>query len=116
MIDFDRLVLGPCQAVFGKPIIVTPLVSQPGVAPYSTKPDGVSPLTGIWSVKPIDVQMEDGSIMSSQTNRLGIRLSDFAVPIAPGDKLAVDGVTYLVDDTDDDGQGATDLTLKQVLA
>ena len=53
--------LRPAFAAFARPITVRPVVSQPGAAPYAAR--------GIWSSKPVDVQMADGSILSSRAAR-----------------------------------------------
>jgi hypothetical protein len=95
------------MATFAVEITIIPIVSQPTTFPYQAR--------GIWASKPVDVQLEDGSILSSQTYTLGIRLSEFAVPVVQGDHLIISGVEYAVDDTDDDGQGGTVLTLKAVV-
>ena len=116
-IDFDRLVVGRLQAIFGKPIVVTPLASQPGAAPYVARGD--------LRIQNIDMPLEEGAgIMSTQVISMGVRKADFAVFVAPGDKIligfvlvagaAVGGTAYLIDDTDDDAQGHSILTLKRV--
>ena len=112
-IDFANLVLGPNLAIFARPITVTPVASQPDQQAFLAR--------GIWSSKPIDVQLQDGSIGSSQEHTLGIRISEFAVPLAQGDQIEIDadgslprvGVC-LIEDGDDDGQGGTVLSLKIV--
>lgn len=120
MIDFDTLVLGPCVSIFGRPIIVTPIASQPG------DPVAVPPVpaglpyfaTGVWASRPTDVVTETG-ILSSQVHTLGIRVLDFPIPPVAGDTVEVDAAGSLprigfclIEDTDDDGQGGTVLTLK----
>ena len=114
-IDFDALVLAPLQALFGKPIIVTPIASQPAAAPYLSRGD--------LRIQNIDMLLEDG-IMSTQVITMGVRKADFATFVAPGDKIligfvtvastVVGGTAYLIDDTDDDAQGHSILTLKRV--
>ena len=104
MIDFDALVLAPLQNLFGKPIIVTPIASQPGVAPYVARGD--------LRIQNVDMPLEDG-IMSTQVITMGVRKADFAVFVAPGDTILAGGKPYLIDDTDDDAQGHSILTLKR---
>lgn len=106
MIDFDALILAPAMATFARPITVLPLASRPGEPPYTTR--------GVWSERPVDVQTEDGAILSSAVKTLGVRLSEFTVPVVAGDRVSVDGTTYQVDDTDDDGQGGSLWTLKEI--
>lgn len=122
MIDFDALVLAPCQSILARPITVTPLASQPGNS--TAMPPLLAGLPylarGIWSSKPTDVATEDG-ILSSQVHTLDIRALDFPVPPIAGDVIEVPAAgslprlgVCLVEDTDDDGQGGTVLTLKIV--
>lgn len=100
--DFAALVLGPALACFGDPITVMPASGTPS---YSA--------AGIFRAQPTDVALGDGTILSSTTYTLGIRLSDFAVPIVPDDKICVGGVAYWVDHIHVDGQGGATLTLKK---
>lgn len=113
MIDFDALVLAQCQDAFARPVTVTPLVSRPGQPAYAAR--------GVWSSKPVDVGMEDGAILSSQDHTLGVRLAEFAVPVAAGDRIEIPAAgslprigLCLVEDTDDDGQGGAVWALKVV--
>lgn len=113
MIDFSALVLSPCMAVFARPITVDPIASVPDAPPYLAE--------GIWTSRPVDIAMEDGSIMSSQNHTLGIKADAFAVPIIQGDRVTIDAYmslprigVCLVDDVDDDGQGGSVLTLKVI--
>lgn len=118
MIDFDKLVLRAGQSTFARPITIEPIVSQPGAPVYSLQADGISPLRGIWTEQNIDVALEEG-IMSSRVRTLDIRLIEFAIPLMQGDKVTVSGVTspvHIIDDVDEDGQGAAKLTLKIVPA
>ena len=113
MIDFDATVLSAAMDAFARPFTVTPLKSQPGLPAYAAR--------GVWTSKPVDVPLEDGNIMSSQVHTLGVRLSEFQVPIAPGDivDIPISGTapalgSFAVEDTDDDGQGGSVLTLKSL--
>lgn len=112
MIDFASLVLGPCMDVFARPIIVIPLVSQPRQPAYTAR--------GIWSSKPVDIQLEDG-ILSTQEHTLGLKIADFTILPKQGDRVDIplDGNApaigiFLVEDADDDGQGGVVLSLKAV--
>lgn len=93
------------MAVFARPIVVSPMKSQPGTLPYVAR--------GIWEVRNIDVSLEDGSIMSSIVTTLGVRLAELpSPPPVPGDMVAVNGGTFVIEDTDPDGQGGATWTLK----
>ncbi len=104
--DFDRLVIAPLMGIFGKPIIVTPTVSQPGMPSYVARGD--------FRISNIDMSLLGGGIESTQTIAIGLRKADFLVFVVPEDVITVDGVDYLVDDTDDDPQGHSIVTLKRV--
>lgn len=114
MIDFDALVLGPAMAVFARPITVYPDKSQAGRPSYTAR--------GVFSTKPVDVQTEDGAIISTQEHRLGLRVSEFSVVPRQGDRILIDaylsapriGMCLVEDGRDEDGQGGKDLTLKVI--
>jgi hypothetical protein len=123
-IDFSRLVLGPAMDVFAIPIAWTPTVSQPGQPPYT--------VNAIWTVKDIDVLMEDGSVLASKSIELGIQYSLFAVPPRKGDGVQItltefmiaqmaqvpvgrgfaNPANYLIDQVRPDGQGGARIVLK----
>lgn len=104
-VDFDRLVLGPAMATFGEPIVVRPTESQPGMADYV----GV----GVFSSRPVDVELDDGGVHSTFSTTLGTRLSSFRVPIVQHDLVQVRGIWYDVFDSNSDGQGGAMLDLRQ---
>ena len=109
MVDFDALVLAPTMNLFARTVQIVPIKSKPNTpAPYAAR--------GIWSARNIDVPMEDSSIYSDTIYTLGIRLSEFDVVPVPEDKVIVDGVTYLIDDLDPDGQGGSVISLKSITA
>lgn len=105
MIDFDALVLGPTMETFAEPFTVRPVESA--VEPYQ--------LRGIWSERPNDIIVGDELISSGQIRTVGIRASENAVAPKPGWKIKREKTAqlYIIDDTDDDGQGGTLLTLKE---
>lgn len=112
MIDFDNLVLGPVMNTFARPAEITPIKSQgSNVAAYTKR--------GVWTVKNVDVVMEDNNILSTKVLTLGVRLSEFPVPPVKGDVVYLPPVLTLpeegpmvIDDTDEDGQGGSVWTLK----
>ena len=85
MIDFDKLVLAPCQAVFGEPATFNPVASAPGAPSFAGR--------GIYTERPVDVQLADGSVLSSAEKWLDIRLSEFATTPAQGDRVDLRGET-----------------------
>ena len=53
--------------------------------------------------------------MSSQVITLGVRVADFAIFVVPEDVVTFGEQSYVVDDTDEDGQGGSVLTLKRLM-
>jgi len=104
VINFDNLVVAPLMSVFGVPIVITPVISQPGAAPFLGR--------GVWSIKTVEIPLENGTILSTYEPHLGIRLADYPIPLRQEDAVLVNGTNYLVFDIQPDGQGAADLTLK----
>ncbi len=113
MIDFDALVLTSAQNAFARPIIVTPTKSQPGQPAFAAR--------GIWTAKPVDVVMEDSSVMVSQDLTLGIRRAEFPVMLQQGDAIEIPAAGSMprvgvcaIDKINADGQGDVLLVLKIV--
>ena len=111
MIDFDALVLGPAMETFARPILIYP--KDAGYAVY--------PARGIYSEQPIDIQVEGEGVMSSTIITLGVRLSECDLDLGQWDKIEIPASgsaaskgMFLIDDTDDDGQGGTLITLKSI--
>lgn len=94
------------MAVFGQPITVTPVKSQPSQPAYAA--------TGVYASKPVTIQLE-GSDDFHQANQptLGIRLADYTVPPVQGDTIALPQGTFTVFNVVLDGQGGADLVLRQ---
>jgi hypothetical protein len=110
--DFDMLVLLPCEDTFGASVNISPDVSIPGAPAYAAR--------GIFHSVPVDVTMLDGQIFSDQQSTLGIRLSEFAVSPAIGDRLTItdpllklQDVTFWIAEMDTDGQGGALLLLRR---
>ena len=105
-IDFDALVLGPAMAAFGQPIMLTPVKSQPGVAAYAAR--------GVYTSKPIQIQLEDGGYHSTVQPTLGIRLGEFATAPMQGDRIGMPQGNFEIADVLPDGQGGADLVLRDL--
>jgi hypothetical protein len=122
-IDFSSLVLAPCMAVFGRPVLITPLRSRPTAAPYGAR--------GVWSVESISIVTEDGGNLSSVKLTFGIRLADFIVAPKQGDWITTAAkhlplaywqgdidpnanIDFTVDDLTPDGQGKAQLIVKRI--
>jgi hypothetical protein len=118
MLDFDALVLAPCMDAFAIDILVAPLISRPGAPVY--------PARGIYNQRSIDVPTEDGSILNSHTVELGIRLSEYPIPVKQGDRITIvtpppgangmAGRVFTIEDLNEDGQGGSGLVLKILTA
>ncbi len=121
-VDFDALVLAPCEEVFSHPVTITPVVSDPNASPYEAR--------GIWTIKVTDILTEDGGSFSNRKITLGIQLSEFEIvpkegdwvstpvshlPLAywQGDVLPNSVIDFVIDDATPDGQGHSVLTLKR---
>ena len=122
-IDFSSLCLAPQMAVFGRPVTVTPLLSQPHAAPY--------PLKGIFTITSVDIPTEDGGFFSSVSLKFGLRMSDCPIPVLQGDWISTSVVNlplgywqgsidptiildFMVNNMTPDGQGGATCVLKRV--
>jgi hypothetical protein len=63
-VNFPQLVYGPCYATFARPIVITPIASQPGVPPY--------PAREIFDTDRITLESLDGAIFSKTRTVLDI--------------------------------------------
>ncbi len=106
-IDFDRLVLNVGVTVFGDRVVVYPLASRPGRAPYNAR--------GVYNSQFLNVEMQDGTVFSDQQTTLGIREAEFQHLPVRGDQIKIvkTGKTYWVRDSNRDGQGGTMLQLAE---
>lgn len=104
MIDFSALVLRPAMVTFAQGIMVTPVISQPGLPPYEAR--------GSFNFKAVDVQLESGVVHSTNQPALGVRLADFPVMPMQEDQIVMPQGSYIVADVILDGQGGADLMLR----
>jgi hypothetical protein len=81
-VNFAALVYGPCQQVYGRSVIVTPVVSMPGHGPYVRK--------GIFKTRPTTIDGgELGAIISDQQTVLYIREIDYPKIPEQGDFISI---------------------------
>jgi hypothetical protein len=115
-VDFSTLVYMPNFDMFARPISVTPLASQPGVPGYTAR--------GIYDTRPIDVQAEDGSIVSEQQTILDVLDAEFGVVPDQLDQIAIpadpasnspDLGTFEVMLTESNGGGETTLVIRKLI-
>lgn len=112
MIDFNALVLGPCMDTFAFAAKVFPVAGGPGAAAFDIR--------CVYTSRPIDVQMQDGMILSDQETSIGVKLDEIAMPIVRGDRIrfgsdapaGIIGKTMIVGDVDEDGQGGATIMLR----
>ena len=115
-VNFSTLVYLPNFDMFARPVTITPLASQPGMPAYSTR--------GIYDTRPIDVQAEDGSIVSDQQTILDIRDDEFSVVPDQLDRIHIpadpeagrDLGDFEVVNTESNGGGETTLVIRKVVA
>lgn len=114
-INFSTLVYLPNYDTFARSITVTPLASQPGVPPYIAR--------GIFDTRPIDVQAEDGSIVSDQQTILDIREAEFTVLPVQLDRIHIpvdadagpDLGEFEIMGTESNGGGETTLIIRKIV-
>lgn len=96
-VDMD-LALNAGMNAFARVMFIKPLASQPGEPVYMGRAAS--------SVRPVDIALEGGAVLSSQETKLGIRFIEYAIPPAPGDQVSIDGgaTWYWIDDIDPDSE------------
>jgi hypothetical protein len=113
-VDFSTLVYSPAFDMFARPIVITPLASQPNGAAYNAR--------GIYNHNRINVALEDGSILTEQETILDIRTAEFAVPPQQDDQVSIpaDGDIpalgdFLITSAWDNGGGEINLHLRKLM-
>jgi hypothetical protein len=112
--NFSETVYLQAQNTFGRPVTITPLMSQPAGQPYAAR--------GIFEMEAMDVAAMDGSIISETRIILDVRDAEFTVVPLQGDEIFIpesNGVPaeglFVVTDGDPDGGGETTLTLRRIV-
>jgi hypothetical protein len=113
-LDYSTLIYGPTYDMFARPIVVTPLASQPNAASYQAR--------GIYNHNRLNVVLEDGSTFVEQETILDIRTVEFAVPPIQNDEVSIpaDGNvpavgTFLITSAWDNGGGEINLHLRKLM-
>lgn len=99
MVDWDTLVLGPLQVVFGEPVTFTPAVGSPAA------------VTGVFDEAYREIDLAGGVAVTSEHPVLGIRLSAFPSTPKQGDHLTIRNAVYAVREVQLDGHGSAKLLL-----
>lgn len=113
-INFHTLVYQPVFDTFARPVIFTPIASQPLAIAYTAR--------GIYDTRPVDVLAQDGAVLSDQQSILDILEEEFGVLPVQLDRVsipAVDDIPAVGDfeimDADSNGGGETTLTLRRLV-
>lgn len=106
MVDWDALVIGPLQAVFGEPVTYMPVTGSPHV------------ITGIFDKAfHKEALFTDGSVgITTEAPVLGVQLSQFSSIPLQNDRLSVASVntTFVVREVRLDSHGGAKLILNKV--
>ncbi|WP_321810075.1 hypothetical protein [Burkholderia sp. BCC1985] len=102
-INWDALVIGPLQGVFGEQVTYLPATG------------GSFEIRGVYDKAYFAVNVETGSMVSTSQPTLGIQLSQFPATVQPrqGDQLIVKstGEQWVVREVHPDGRGGARLML-----
>jgi hypothetical protein len=111
--NFTDIVALPGQNMFGRQVVITPIVSQPTAGAYGNR--------GIYITSPVDVLTEAGIVFSDQKTMLKIRLAEYPVPPAVKDRVFIPAEAnypqvgdFEIQDTDVWADGVMMLTLRKL--
>lgn len=110
-LNFPTLIYLPCMEVFARPVTITPLASQPGLAPYGAR--------GIFDTNSMDVEsdLEEDVFYSTARTELDILQAEFSVLPMQGDRISIaddellPGGEFVVSDIGDKGNAGGEVTL-----
>jgi len=114
-IDYSTLIYLPNYDLYARAVTITPLASQPGIGTYTAR--------GIFNTQEIDVEAEDGSIVTDQRTILDVREAEFAVVPGQGDLIYIPADTgamgelgnFQVINAWTNGGGETTLQLRKIM-
>lgn len=111
-INFSLLVYDPCMDTFAVIVYFNPLTSMPGGAEYAGR--------GIFRTDALNVLAENNEIYSDQRTLLDIRHAEFPVLPQQGDHIRIpkdcngeDKGEWVIVDSNDNGGGETEFTLRK---
>lgn len=102
-VDFNKLVLQPCIAIFGEPVKYNPRL---GPAQFC--------LNGVFDKAYTEIVVHDGVPVTQTLPVLGVKLEDFPSPPLQGDHLLARGDVYKVREVRIDSHGGAKLMLNFV--
>jgi hypothetical protein len=113
-IDYSTLIYLPNFDFWSRTVTFTPLASRPNAAPYNAR--------GIFDTDEVDVQAEDGSVVTDHKTTLDIREAEFGVLPTQGDLVDIPADTgamgamgqFETINVWHNGGGETTLTLRKI--
>lgn len=115
MLDFDGILLTTLQNTFSRPVVVRPIVSQPGAPSYNAR--------GVYSTAPVDILAEVNAVISDQRTSLWIRMSEYPTLPMRNDQIEIPAYLtapaagrFEVVDVDSHADGKAILILKKFFA
>lgn len=108
-VDFNNDLYKQVMDVFARPVIVTPVVSQPGAPAYNNR--------AYYDTRELDVMTEDGGIFSDARSYIDIRIDEYPVLPMQGDYIdipthLVAGGTFEVQDLAGNGNAGGMITVQ----
>jgi hypothetical protein len=111
-LDFSTLIYSSCQDLYGRPVTINPLMSQPGQPAYGNR--------GIWTETDENVVADDLSYYQDHRMILDIRDREYGVLPEQGDHVIIpaDGEVpaegeFVITNRVRNGGGETTLTLSE---
>lgn len=105
-VDFDKLVLGPCDAVFGETVLFESALLGKKVTLSGIFDDGYRAIFPLG-----DLPGQSHTHITGSDARVGVRLSTFPVPPAQGDLLTIRGRVWRIREVQPDSHGGAHIEL-----
>jgi hypothetical protein len=113
-VDYSNIIYAKTQDLYGRPVVITPLASQPGHPAYEAR--------GIYRSEAMDVEADENSVFSDQRTVLDVRDLEYDVVPIQGDHISIPATgsivaagDFTVIDQDSNGGGETSLTLRRLV-
>lgn len=105
-VDFDKLVLAPCDAVFGETVLFQSSVLGKTVSLSGIFDDGYKAISPLG-----DLPGQSATHITGSDARVGVRLSVFPIPPAQGDLLTIRGRVWRIREVQPDSHGGAHIEL-----